>query len=56
MIVDFPEPLSPTKAIYYPFLIFNDKFLIIGIFEEGYLNVTLSNYISPFILISYPLA
>lgn len=55
IIVDFPEPLYPTKAIYSPFLIFNDKFLITGVLEEGYLKVTLSNYISPLILISDPL-
>ena len=35
MIVDFPEPLCPTKATYYPFYILRERFSNIYIYEDG---------------------
>lgn len=54
MIVDFPDPLSPTKATYYPSLILKERSLKATVLETGYLKVTLLNYISPDMVSSVP--
>ena len=46
-MVDLPEPLSPTKAMYYPLFILSDKLFRATVFEVGYLKVTFLNSISP---------
>jgi hypothetical protein len=55
MIVDLPEPLSPTNAIYYPRLIFRERLLRTIVLDVGYLKVTFLNSISPEIGSFYPI-
>lgn len=49
-MVDLPEPLSPTNAMYSPLLMCKDRLLRAIVFEVGYLKTTLRNYISPVIV------
>lgn len=46
-MVDFPEPLSPTNAMYSPCLIEKETFLRAIVLDVGYLKVTFLNYIYP---------
>ena len=53
-MVDFPEPLSPTKATYYPSLIVKERSLRARVLERGYLKVTFLNSIAPEMFPSSP--
>jgi hypothetical protein len=47
MMVDLPEPLSPTNAIYSPLSILIDIPLRVIVVDVGYLNTTFLNSTAP---------
>ena len=51
VIVDFPDPDYPTRATFWPFLMFSEKFLKIGVSLFAYLNSISWRVISPLILL-----